>query len=380
MIDNNDFREKYENDYPLKNIYFYLTNECNLRCRHCWVAPKFMSGSHSLSALPLTVFESILEQAKPLGLSCVKLTGGEPLLHPEFGEILKVIRSKELQLTIETNGLLLTPASSREIAECRNPKIAVSLDGVDPETHEWVRGIKGCFDATLRGIKTLVKAGLKPQIIMTIMRRNRDQIEPMVRLAESLGAGSVKFNLVQPTARGEKIHHDNENVGIKELVEIGRMVDGILAKKTALSLFFHWPLAFQSLGNVMGVTQGNGCGICGVQSVLGVLGDGSYSLCGIGENVPDLVFGHAEKDRLADIWHNAEVLSQVRKGLPRRLEGICGVCLMKKRCRGTCVAQNYYRAKSLWAPFWFCEEAFKHGLFPKTRLRPDLEIAKKPSI
>jgi MoaA/NifB/PqqE/SkfB family radical SAM enzyme len=49
-------------------------------------------------------------------------------------------------------------------------------------------------------MKSNVKAGLKPQIIMTIMRRNKDQMEAVVRMAESLKCGSVKFNIVQPTA------------------------------------------------------------------------------------------------------------------------------------------------------------------------------------
>jgi molybdenum cofactor biosynthesis enzyme MoaA len=70
--------------YPLNQIYFYLTEGCNLRCRHCWVAPKYQSGSNSYPALDLDLFKSIIEQAKHLGLTGVKLSGGEPLLHPEI--------------------------------------------------------------------------------------------------------------------------------------------------------------------------------------------------------------------------------------------------------------------------------------------------------
>jgi hypothetical protein len=41
---------------------------------------------------------------------------------------------------------------------------------------------------------------------------------------------------------------------------------------------------------------------------------------------------------------------------------------MKEICLGNCLAQNYYRSKSLWEPFWFCEEALRQGLFPNTRI------------
>ena len=110
------------------------------------------------------------------------------------------------------------------------------------------------------------------------------------------------------------------------------------------------------------------CGVCGIRGVLGVLADGSYALCGIGEHVPELVFGKAGRDGLAEVWGGNPVLRQIREGMPRRLEGVCGECLMKGVCLGSCIAQNYYRRRNLWAPFWFCEEARKSGLFPVTRL------------
>jgi len=195
-----------ERKYPLNNIYFYLTEGCNLACRHCWIAPKYQSAERSYPVLDPELFRSILKQAKPLGLSNVKLTGGEPLLHPQIHEILEVVRTEEINLIVETNGVLCTPELSRGMASCKNPFVSVSLDGADAKTHEWIRGVDGCFDAALKGFRNLVAAGFAPQIIMTVMRRNKDQMEAIVRLAESLGAGSVKFNIMQPTARGEKMH------------------------------------------------------------------------------------------------------------------------------------------------------------------------------
>ncbi|MCJ7443026.1 MAG: SPASM domain-containing protein [Methanotrichaceae archaeon] len=102
---------------------------------------------------------------------------------------------------------------------------------------------------------------------------------------------------------------------------------------------------------------------------MGVLSDGSYALCGIGTSVPDLIFGHAAADRLEDVWLNSQKLQELRQGLPDRLEGVCGRCLMKNVCLGSCLAQNYYRDKRLWAPYWFCQEAEMAGLFPTSRIR-----------
>jgi SynChlorMet cassette radical SAM/SPASM protein ScmF len=191
--------------YPLSQIYFYLTEGCNLRCRHCWIAPKYQSEGNSYRTLDLDLFKSIIEQAKPLGLTGVKLTGGEPFLHPQINEILEYIQAEDLQLTVETNGVLCTPGLAQKMAACKDPFVSVSLDGANSETHEWVRGVTGCFEDALNGIRNLVDAGLKPQIIMSIMRQNKDQMESIVRLSERLGAGSVKFNILLDFNRFEPL-------------------------------------------------------------------------------------------------------------------------------------------------------------------------------
>jgi len=361
--------KKKERKFFLNTIYFYLTKGCNLRCRHCWIAPKYQSTNRSYLSLSLELFRSIIKQAKPLGLSGVKLTGGEPLLHPQFHEILEEIRANDLRLIVETNGLLCTEGLAREMAACKNPFVSVSLDGADAETHEWVRGVLGSFEAALEGIRNLVKANLRPQLIMTIMPRNKGEMEAVLHLAESLGCGSVKFNILQPIARGEKMHDTDQTLSIEELVEVGEWVENVLSSSTNLRLYYSHPLAFRPLSKMFG-NNGDGCGICGILGILGVLADGSYALCGIGETVPQLVFGHTAKDPLEDIWDNTPVLQELREGLPHRFEGICGECLMKSRCLGSCIAQNYYRSKNLWAPYWFCEEANRRGLFAETRLRP----------
>ncbi len=363
-----EIEETEEREYPLNQIYFYLTEGCNLRCRHCWIEPKYQGGDKSYPSLEIDLFRSIIEQAKPLGLSGIKLTGGEPLLHPDIYEILDIIQSEDLGLTVETNGVLCTPGLAKKIKACKGPFVSVSLDGAEPETHEWVRGVEGCFDAALEGFRNLVKVGFRPQLIMSVMRRNKEQMEATVRLAESLGAGSVKFNLVQPTARGEIMHEAGETLAIEELIELGKWVENELSASTNIRVFYSHPAAFKPLGRMFG-EQGTGCGVCGIFGILGVLGNGSYALCGIGETVPEFIFGDAAKDRLEDVWKNTSVLNQIREGLPAKLAGICGECIMKGACLGSCIAQNYYRSKDLWAPFWFCEEAEKAGLFPETRMR-----------
>ncbi len=346
---------------PLAQLYFYLTEGRNLACRHCWLAPRLDPQGTDYATLPVELAAAIIEEARPLGLAGVKLTGGEPLLHPRIGELLAVVRDAGLRLTLETNGTRCTPELAAEIARSAQPLVSVSLDGSDAASHEWVRGIAGCYELALQGIRNLVAAGIRPQIIMTLMQHNAGQVEAMVRLAEALGAGSVKFNIVQPTARGEHLRDAGGALGIAETIALGRRVERELARATPLKLYFDVPLAFRALSRL---ADGDGCSICGIMGILGVLPDGQYALCGIGEAAPELVFGAAGRDRLRDLWRSHPILWSIREGLPGRLTGICSRCLMRGRCLGACVAQNYYRRGDLFAPFWFCDLVEQEGLFP----------------
>ncbi|MFB3926130.1 MAG: SynChlorMet cassette radical SAM/SPASM protein ScmF [Syntrophales bacterium] len=353
--------------YPLNEIYFYLTRGCNLRCRHCWISPHPGGAEGESTVLPLDLFRSILNEAMPLGTTAVKLTGGEPLIHPRIHEILDLVRARNLSLSVETNGTHCTEDLSRKIAACRDPFVSVSLDGTDAETHEWIRGVAGCFQAAVSGIRNLVDAGIAPQIITTLVRRNRNRITDMIAMAGSLGADSVKFNILQPTARGAGLYLDGEALAIEELLDLGEWVEHTLAPASSLPVYYDHPPAFRPLGRIFGRNGGEGCGTCGVLGIMGVLADGSYALCGIGEIVPELVFGRAGRDRLKTVWEGSSALIELRRGLPGRLRGVCGRCLLKRRCLGGCVAQNYYHGGNFWGPFWYCAEADRRGLFPGSR-------------
>lgn len=365
MKNNEKVKTEIKN-FPLKKIYFYLTEGCNLACRHCWINPKHQTADKTFPSLSFDLFKSIIEQAKPLGLTGVKLTGGEPLLHPQIDEILDFLQGQDLSVNIETNGVLCTPELAQKIFKCKKSFVAVSLDGSNAQIHEWVRGVTGCFEAAINGIQNLVNAGFRPQIIMTVMRHNKEQIEDLVQLAKLLGAGSVKFNIVQPTGRGEKMNDLGETLSVEEHLELGKWVEDELSTSTGLKLYYHQAPVFRSLGKMFG-REGDGCMICGIRSIIGILSNGFYALCGIGSHIPELVFGDAAIDRLEDVWKNNQILLELREGIPHSFKGICASCLMKHICLASCIAQNYYTGKNLWAPFWFCEEAYKIGRFPETR-------------
>jgi SynChlorMet cassette radical SAM/SPASM protein ScmF len=354
----------------LETIYFHLAGHCGMNCVHCWLMNPDELGKpvkQKESFLPLKTFQHVLTQGLDMGVVNVKLTGGEPLIHPEIKQILSILKGEKVFLLIETNGIPCGNKSLvKKISECSNIFVAVSLDGTTAEVHEKIRGVKGCFEKTVKGINNLVDAGIRPQIIMSMTKSNKHQIEPMVRFAEKIGAGSVKFNIVVPVQKGKAMMENNELIEISELIEIGDWIENDLAKSSNIQIVYSQPFAFRPFSRIIRGGRDEGCGIF---NIIGVLSSGKYSMCGIGDIVPDLIFGDAETDSLKDVWENNPMLNEMRESIPDKLEGICGSCMMKKACLGSCIALNYYRNKNLLSPYWYCEEAHKAGLFPETRIR-----------
>ena len=204
---------------PLNSYYVYLTGGCNLACRHCWLSPSFQHEGGTGGHLDFELFALAIEEAVPLGLSRVKLTGGEPLLHPDLLRMVDLLKEKELDLTIETNGTLLTPSLARYLKDKSTlTHISVSLDGAEPETHDAFRGVEGSFEKACQGIRHLVGVGYHPQVIMSLHPGNVGEVEALLRLAEEIGAGSVKFNLIQPSGRGELMASRGQVLGIQRLI------------------------------------------------------------------------------------------------------------------------------------------------------------------
>jgi SynChlorMet cassette radical SAM/SPASM protein ScmF len=355
---------------PLKAIYFYLTEGCNLACRHCWIAPSFDPNGDKKSVLPIEVFRLVIEEAKPLGLNRIKLTGGEPLMHPNILGLLEIVRQENIYLDIETNGLLCTNEIAAEIAKVNNRSVSVSIDGSNSKTHEWIRGVEGSFEKAKRAVRNLASNGIAPQVIMTLMRRNVDQVEALINMSEDLGASSVKFNVLQPTARGEGLFETSEALSIIEIIELQRYIEKNLEPNTKLMLHFSTPMAFHPLSSI---SKGTFPG-CNIRNIIGLLANGRYALCGIGASYPELTFGFAGDDRLEKVWRENAFLKELRAGLPDQLGGTCSRCAMRKYCLGFCPAQNYNSKRDFWVSYWLCEKAEKLGVFPRSRLIQNSQI------
>ncbi len=354
---------------PLNTLYLYMTTGCNLFCQHCWITPSFVNGEPSPGDyIDLNNLAMAVKEGKTLGLRSVKFTGGEPLLHPQFREILDLMSEEGLSIIMETNAILI----DAELADYMKNRsklhfISTSLDSHRSDFHDKFRGKKGAFKETVGGIKHLVNAGYKPQIIMSPHKGNLGDVEELVKFAVSLGAGSVKFNPVTPNGRGKNMTEDGKTLDYEELINLVRYVRGELQDKTPIRLHISLPPALLKIKEILKVNNvGNECNVRGI---LGILGSGEMALCGIGRNIPELCFGKIGEDSLREVWINDPTLIKLRDDLESEYPGLCGDCIHSHRCQTQCVAINYSLSGKLVHPYYLCEEAERRGVFPKTRRR-----------
>ena len=356
------------NDVPyLGAFYLYMTTCCNLRCQHCWITPVYRADDIPESErISIDRLEKAIDQGKPLGLNHIKLTGGEPTLHPNFREIAKMIADKGLSADMESNGTLINQELADYIHQETSIRfISISIDSFSEKKHDHFRGVKGSFRCAVDGLKNLVKVGYKPQVIMSLHRGNLKEVADLVGFACSLGAGSVKFNPVMSSGRGRDLNKKGLTLSLKETLAFAEYLQDELQPKNDISLILRLPPALKRINQFFkGGSQG-----CRVLNIIGILGSGEYALCGIGRNVPELCFGLVGKDDLRDLWINHPVLNSLRQSIKIEYPGICKDCIHTGGCLTQCVAQNYLDFGQLIHPSALCHEAEKEGLFPKTRRR-----------
>jgi Fe-coproporphyrin III synthase len=164
-------------------VTLYVTERCNSRCVTCdyW--------RHGRIDVSLSSVAKLLPSLKELETRVVVLSGGEPLLHPEWAAIAELLGSGGFEVWLLTSGLALAKHARRAAALFQ--AITVSLDGVDRETYAAIRGLDA-FDKVCEGVCAVAHA-VPLNLRVTLQRANFRQLPQFVDVAKGLGAHQVSF-------------------------------------------------------------------------------------------------------------------------------------------------------------------------------------------
>jgi Fe-coproporphyrin III synthase len=165
-------------------VTLYLSERCNSRCVTCdyW--------RHGTADMNLAAVTRLLPELERLRTQVVLVSGGEPLLNPQWVQIAEQLRARGLKLWLLTSGLSLAKHARRVAALFE--AVTVSLDGTDRTTYEAIRGLDA-FDKVCAGIQAVAQAGSPVTVRVTVQRSNYRQLPEFVVLARALGAKQVSF-------------------------------------------------------------------------------------------------------------------------------------------------------------------------------------------
>ena len=168
-------------------VAWQITNECNLACLHC--IEESGPGKAFSDELDREGALRVVDELMANEVPYLSFSGGEPMLHPHFFEMVERVTSRGSQLKVETNGHYLTPENCERLAALEVKAVQVSLDGASSATFGRMR-VRGEFDKTVEGIRNLKRAGVAIEVNFSPASFNIHEAERIVDLAYELGAAS----------------------------------------------------------------------------------------------------------------------------------------------------------------------------------------------
>ena len=346
-----------------------FTNQCNLKCKHCYQdAGRAMGDELSLSER-LHIVDELTANDVPM----LSLSGGEPLMSPDFWEVAGYASRQGIHVSVATNGMLIDREVAQRLKRTGIAYVQVSVDSAQPEKHDSFRGVSGYWQKAMDGARNAVQAGLRVGLAPTITTRNIDELEDLLALAKGLGAHNFcAFNFI-PTGRGAGIAEDDLSPEQRERV-LGVLYEGMLSGEMVtmstcpqLGRFCfeknpegpmaisHFTVRAARQAKILAEYVGGcGCGrvYCAIQP------NGVVTPC-VFMPIP---VGGLRQQTLAEIWELSPVLQELRHR--EDLAPHCGVCSYRTVCGG-CRARAYAYFGDYRAPDPGCK--FNAGLWPELR-------------
>ncbi len=312
---------------------WHITEVCDQRCKHCYIYasnPKKTAASMAWPEMQHVV-EACSAMCREFGrLPEFYLTGGDPLLHPDFWRLAELLRDREIPFTILGNPYHLNQKVCERLKDNGCKRYQLSLDGTRA-THDWFRK-PGSFDDTLAALPLLRRAGIETVLMSTVSGRNIEEIPAVLDIAVEHDADVFTFARYVP-AKGET---DNgiAPLAYRRLLDVcsqrmkehqQRGSSTWLDRKDHLWTLYayeqgEFTLPDDALPGI--IYDGCNCGNCH----LTILPDGDVLAC---RRVSDSRVGNLFTETLADIW-----LGPMERFREYASFNKCGKCPLLAWCRG----------------------------------------------
>lgn len=334
-------------------VVWNITRTCNLRCIHCY--SDSMAQQYP-GELTWEQMQGVVRDLAAYEIPSLLFSGGEPLIHPHFFDLVDLATEHGLKLTISTNGTLITPEKAAKLKAANVAYVGISLDGIGA-VHDHFRGKEGAFDAAVRGFRHCHEVGQKTGLRLTLTRHNVENIERILDFIEEQEIQRVCFYHLVPAGRGSELQvlepgaarhaidtliarvEDWHGRGLdRELLTVTQPADGAyLLLRMERENHPNLEQARRLLGWNGGGANSSGRGIANIDTQGNVHPDQFWQ---------DIILGNVKRMPFSQIWEgqhpaSAETLAQIRSiGLlsqeerQARMSGPCADCKWFNICGG----------------------------------------------
>lgn len=323
-------------------LQWHLTNACEASCLHCYDRSQISILDIEVAKRIARDFISFCRQRAVKGQIC--LTGGNPILYPDFFELYSYISSCGIPISILGNPI--SGEALSQLVSIQTPVYyQVSLEGL-PEHNDAVRG-QGHFERVIQFLGQARKYGIHSYVMLTLTRANTGQVIPLAERLRGL-ADNFTFNRLSQVGEGSKLALPQKEEFIEFMRQyiIASRDNPILGFKDNLFNIFRYHYRRKPARGCTGF----GCGAA--FNFVALLPNGEVHAC---RKFPSMI-GSVLEDKL-DVIYNSRQAKQYRRGCRR-----CAFCPIRRHCGG-CLAVSYsqgYDAFSQRDPYCFMAEREKH--------------------
>ncbi len=300
-------------------ITWQITGKCNLSCIHC--LSETTTGEKQ--ELNINEVKHFIDDLANMKVFYINVGGGEPLIHPNFFEIVDYAREKGIFIQFSTNGTLINTETATEIAN-RELRVQVSIDGWSAAVNDSIRG-KGSFRKAVKALKLLRGLDVAVSINCVVTRENLPGLDNLYQLATAYGA-KLRLSRLRPSGRAHDKWRDLVP-GRRQYLSLYNWLKKHPEVTTGDSFFFLSPFG-ESLP---------GLSFCGAGKLTcSVSSTGDVYPCAFTAH-PSMAAGNVKEKPLSQLWQDKVLLKKVQESKPK----LCTSCLSYHKCRGGCRGATY---------------------------------------
>lgn len=314
--------EHFKKHPHLVSLQIETTTRCNERCVHCYIP-----HPDKIREMSLEMIQDVLRQANDMGLMNLTLSGGEPLSHSRFCDILRCAAQYDFSISIMSNLTLLDDEKLAAMKEAGVSLVAVSLYSMNPQVHDAITLLPGSQEKTLRAIERLIENNIFVQINCPVMKENKDDADGVLAWA-----AAHKLHAVTDTVMMARYDRTDDNLQHRlSLEDVRPIIQSVLEKDAGYRSHVEKKLTKEK--DTRDRREDPLCGVC--VSSMAMTVDGHFCPCA-GWQGFDL--GDIKTASLRDIWDNSPNVLYLRR-LRMKDFPECLTCEDNEYC-SVCMARN----------------------------------------